>query len=345
MFKILTIVIPTYNMEKYLHRCLDSLLIENQDIFNSLEVLIINDGSKDSSSAIAHTYESKYSNVFRVIDKDNGNYGSCINCGIDEAKGKYLKILDADDWYNTGALESLLLSIQNTSDDIDVFFTEFTYHDFYKNHETEYKFKTVEYNKTYKLANIPFADSIDEFLLKMYSVTIKVDILRKIGLRLDTGISYTDNEYMYFPYSHIDNVTFFNYDVYQYFIGREGQTISAVKNEKHLRNVMIITERELDDYIERGRYIEKDNIKNVLLKMVLGRCLAYYEQALTMLKNENLDSDMKRLYLKIYKDKDLLNALRRTSFSFLLWEKTGLNKTSSLIKIVYKIKKIISNLN
>ena len=90
MNKILTIIIPTYNMEKYLRRCLDSLIIDEEGM-KQLEVLVINDGSKDSSSQIAHEYQDKYPDTFRVIDKENGNYGSCINRGLKEATGKYVK--------------------------------------------------------------------------------------------------------------------------------------------------------------------------------------------------------------------------------------------------------------
>ena len=100
MNKILTIIIPTYNMEKYLRRCLDSLIIDEEGM-KQLEVLVINDGSKDSSSQIAHEYQDKYPDTYRVIDKENGNYGSCINRGLKEATGKYVKVLDADDWFDT----------------------------------------------------------------------------------------------------------------------------------------------------------------------------------------------------------------------------------------------------
>ena len=106
MDKILTVIIPTYNMEDYLRYCLDSLLIKEN--FKQLEVLIINDGSKDSSSAIGHEYEQLYPEVFRVIDKENGNYGSCINRGLKEAKGKYVKILDADDSFHTKHFEAFV---------------------------------------------------------------------------------------------------------------------------------------------------------------------------------------------------------------------------------------------
>ena len=87
MNKTLTIIIPSYNMEKYLDRCLSSLIIDD-GLMDLLEALIINDGSKDRTSEIGHQYETKYPGTFRVIDKENGHYGSCINRGLTEAKGK-----------------------------------------------------------------------------------------------------------------------------------------------------------------------------------------------------------------------------------------------------------------
>lgn len=114
MNKILTIIIPTYNMEKYLRRCLDSLIID-EDGMKQLEVLVINDGSKDSSSQIAHEYQDKYQDTFRVIDKENGNYGSCVNRGLKEATGKYVKVLDADDWFDTANFTSFLDFIKKVS--------------------------------------------------------------------------------------------------------------------------------------------------------------------------------------------------------------------------------------
>ena len=118
--KILTIVIPTYNMQDYLRRCLDSLLVE-QERLKKIEVLVVNDGSKDNSSAIAHEYETKYPEAFRVIDNENGNYGSCVNRGLKEAKGKYFRILDADDRFDTGALVQLVDVLATT--DLDLVFS------------------------------------------------------------------------------------------------------------------------------------------------------------------------------------------------------------------------------
>ena len=109
MDKILTVVIPTYNMEKLLDKCLTSLIVNDKELMNQLEVLVVIDGAKDRSSEIAHSYEIKFPNTFRVIDKENGNYGSCVNRGLNEALGKYIKILDADDWFDSKGFKEYLL--------------------------------------------------------------------------------------------------------------------------------------------------------------------------------------------------------------------------------------------
>ena len=92
---VLTVIIPMYNMERYIDQCLSSLLCGEEA--EALEVLVVNDGSTDDSPRIAHAYEARHPNVFRVIDKPNGHYGSCVNRALAEATGKYVKVLDADD--------------------------------------------------------------------------------------------------------------------------------------------------------------------------------------------------------------------------------------------------------
>lgn len=124
MEKILTVVIPTYNMQDYLRRCLDSLIVSD-GLMQQLEVLVINDGSKDNSSAIGHEYQEKYPNTFRVVDKENGNYGSCINRALKEATGKYIKVLDADDYFSTDNFSSYLCFLQKH--DVDLVLNDFVY--------------------------------------------------------------------------------------------------------------------------------------------------------------------------------------------------------------------------
>lgn len=123
MNKLLTIAVPAYNMELYLKRCLDSILLPK--LQNSLEVILINDGSKDNTLSIARHYEKQYPEMLQVIDKTNGGWGSAINCAIQEAIGKYFKILDADDWFDSKALVDFVSLLENI--DVDLVATSFSY--------------------------------------------------------------------------------------------------------------------------------------------------------------------------------------------------------------------------
>lgn len=104
MNKILTVVIPTYNIEKYIETCLNSFVIP--EVMEKLEVLVVNDGSKDSSAVLARAYEERYPDTFRVIDKENGGHGSTINRGLLEAAGTYFKVVDGDDWWRGNHLSA-----------------------------------------------------------------------------------------------------------------------------------------------------------------------------------------------------------------------------------------------
>ena len=108
MKKVLTIVVPAYNVEKYLKNCLDSFVDVN--ILNSIEILVVDDGSTDKTADIAKNYEKKYPNSFRLLSKENGGHGSTINYAIPRASGKYFKVVDGDDWVDKKHLPAFCFS-------------------------------------------------------------------------------------------------------------------------------------------------------------------------------------------------------------------------------------------
>lgn len=219
MNKLLTIVIPTYNMQAYLHRCLDSLIVPDKQL-TQFEVLVINDGSKDGSSAVAHEYEIKYPSTFRVVDKENGNYGSCINRGLKEACGKYIKILDADDWFDTTEFSCYLKALQSI--EADMILTKHKVVDEAGNITRNYEY-SIEPNNPFDFQE--YTDLGAYFA--MHSITYRTKMLRSINYRQTEGISYTDTEWVFYPQHGVKTCIYLPFDVYRYVMGREGQTMDV----------------------------------------------------------------------------------------------------------------------
>lgn len=218
--KVLSIIIPTYNMSQYINRCLDSLIIKDLD---KLEVLVVNDGSKDDSSEKAHVYSDRFPQTFKVIDKENGNYGSCINRGLKELTGRFVKVLDADDWYDTAELNKLIGELEALDDDVDIVLTNYQVCNV--NGDTQ-SIKISEKwipGKKYDVQEM-FNDR-EFFRLAMHMVLYRSDLFRSFPYHQTEGISYTDIEWVFKPLYYVKNVAFLNTDVYRYFVGREGQTM------------------------------------------------------------------------------------------------------------------------
>ena len=104
---LVSVIVPVYKAEKYLHKCVDSLLAQTMTDF---EVLLINDGSPDRSGAICDEYAAKDSRI-RVFHKENGGVSSARNLGILESQGKYITFVDSDDWLSPCYLADFELDI------------------------------------------------------------------------------------------------------------------------------------------------------------------------------------------------------------------------------------------
>ena len=115
---LVSIVVPVYNVEKYLKRCVDSII--NQS-YNNIEILLVDDGSTDSSGKICDDYLKKDSRI-KVIHKQNGGLSDARNFGIDKSTGDYLSFIDSDDWIEKDMIMNLFNSIINEKSDISIEF-------------------------------------------------------------------------------------------------------------------------------------------------------------------------------------------------------------------------------
>ncbi len=115
--KKVSIIVPVYNVEKYLAKCLDSLV--NQT-FKDIEILVINDGSPDNSQTIIDVYQKKYPTLITSFIKENGGLASARNLGLENAHGSYVVFVDSDDWVDKQMIEKLYNKVTETDSDITV---------------------------------------------------------------------------------------------------------------------------------------------------------------------------------------------------------------------------------
>ena len=102
--KYISFAIPSYNSQEYMSHAIESILVGGEDV----EIIIVNDGSSDDTSKIAHEYEEKYPTIIKAVDKENGGHGDAVNSGLTHATGKYFKVVDSDDWVDAEALQKIL---------------------------------------------------------------------------------------------------------------------------------------------------------------------------------------------------------------------------------------------
>lgn len=274
MSKVLTIVVPTYNAEKFLRVNLESFCIE--EILEDIDVLVVNDGSKDSSLSIAEEYAERYPNSFRVISKENGGHGSGVNCGIENACGRYFKVVDADDWVERAAFINLVRYLKQADEDIVysgflwVFDNgEASIETFQKKAELVIPFEGVQYQKRYC-----FDEIADRAYIKMHNITIKTQILREHQIRLDEHCFYVDSEYISYPIPYVQTVIFLEDFVYMYRIGRSGQSVSLEQMRRNERNYDKVLQSLCEFYKKLGKEIPCSEQKKSYIASIIARVLA-----------------------------------------------------------------------
>lgn len=342
MEKILTLIIPTYNMERYLGRCLNSLILSCEEM-EKLEVLIINDGSKDASSCIAHEYETQYPQTFRVIDKENGNYGSCVNRGLKEMTGKYVKILDADDFFENESLPMFLNRLEQV--DADLVLTDMAelYEDG-KEIRKGYLFEPEQILNSNYLASNDFIDKIN-----MHSVTYRGKIFTTANYNQTEGISYTDQEWIFYPMVAVNSIVYYPLLIYKYMLDRQGQTMSIENETKNVSHKIIISEKMIDyvvsttfeDYAkEKYTFQRLSKFTRVIYKLVLlfQKENQYLSTTATI---KSFDTKIKEEAPLLYEESDSFLVSKEIPLKFVrYWRKYGRRYPQLILKFHLCIKKI-----
>lgn len=260
MQKILTISIAAYNVQDYIRQCLDSFVIP--ELLQDIEVLVIDDGSKDSTPEIVEEYVKRYPDTFRLIRKENGGHGSTVNRGMQEAAGRYFKTVDGDDWVDRQGFIGLVNFLKMDSETPDVVVTDY-YWVRWDSEKIMKRIRTDFRGKTYQTM-YSFEDIADDLYLNMHAVTIRTKLLQECHVRLTEHCFYVDAQYVLYPVPYMETVVFLQDPVYMYRLGMDGQSMNlknmqknCADHEKVLESIINLYHGASECNAEKKQYLAK----------------------------------------------------------------------------------------
>ena len=301
--KLLSVGIPCYNSMAYMDKAIDSVLVCRDDV----EIIIVNDGSKDETDRIGKEYAEKYPDCVKYVYQENGGHGQAVNTGLANATGRQYKVLDSDDWFDSESLKKVIAQLKEfelSNTELDMLIVNYVYDKPSENKQVPIHYTNVlPQNRVFTWDDIkPFP--IGKYLL-MHSVIYKTQVLRDCGLELPKHTFYVDNIFVFEPLPNIKHIYYLNVDFYRYFIGRDDQSV----NEK----VMI---SRLDQQMRVNRimanYYSKQKISNVFLDKYMFNFIAIVTAVSSILaiksgKEEHLAmkdqlwADLKAMDKKLYR--------------------------------------------
>lgn len=240
---LLSIVIPSYNVSDYLAHGVETLL--NQDNAKLLEIIIVNDGSQDATPQIAqslmNTYNDPDAPIISLINKENGGHGSTINAGLAAATGKYFKIMDGDDWFDSEQLKLLLDTLSHETSDIVLM-------DYTEDRAIlgelipKYLYEFMIAGLQYEVDDVcTGAYGFKEFGPIIATACFKTQMLKDTNFTLSEHCYYVDVEFDMYNILKAETIVYYPLNVYRYYIGRMGQSVSRpsfIRNQKDHRRII-----------------------------------------------------------------------------------------------------------
>lgn len=242
--KILSFIIPSYNCSAFLPKCIGSML--HPQIMDKVEIIVVNDGSGDDTQAVAEEFVARYPNTVRLINQENKGHGGALNTGCSAAQGKYLKVIDADDWVEKENLPQFLAFLEECNS--DVVLTHHDTHDISTGEVKNWKSYPKTFGKGYTLEHIMLQPQNFDRSLTFHGITYRTDFYQAQGIRLSEKVFYEDHEYATFACCKAATVTPLDIFIYHYRIGDVQQSVSDANQLKRLSHMETVLHRFLTEY-------------------------------------------------------------------------------------------------
>lgn len=262
---VLTIVVPSYNVEAYLKRGLSTYC--DLRLEGLLEVIIVNDGSTDRTREIADSFVERYPRIFNLVNKENGGHGSAVNAGIKAATGTYFRVVDGDDWVNTDNLVKLVCRLACVTSDLVVDTKREV--DMSTGNAQHFPLPPhIREKKSYSFTEICVQEDIAPYIM-IHTLMIRVDFLRNIDLKLLEKTFYVDLEYVVKATLEAETIEFVDLNVYQYMVGNANQSVADDGYVRRWEDHTRVTEEMLALYSDRSNTLDADRLDYLRRRIAL----------------------------------------------------------------------------
>lgn len=241
--KVLTFVVPAYNSEQFLDKGIPSML--HPKILNKLEIIIVNDGSTDATARIAEQYCARYPDSVRLISQPNKGHGGALNTGCAAATGKYLKVIDADDWVIMENLPQFLERLETCN--ADVVLTHYHTVDIRNGHIRQWMCAPDQFGQCLSFDKIMGNWRAFKWGFTLHGITYRTAFYQQAGNILPEHVFYEDYCYAAFPCCLAESVMALDLFLYEYRIGDVNQSVSSANQLRRIGH----TEAVLRDMLEK----------------------------------------------------------------------------------------------
>ena len=267
--KILSFIIPSYNCSAFLEKCIRSML--HPQLLEKLEIIVVNDGSVDNTAEIAEGFVREYPETIRLINQENKGHGGALNTGCGAATGKYLKVIDADDWVETENLPGFLEFLEACSSDV-VLTHHYTRN--ISNGEIRcWKSYPQSFGEPYTLEQIMVSPQNFDRSLTFHGITYRTDFYQALQVSLSEKVFYEDHEFATFACCRAASVICLDLFIYHYRIGDVQQSVSEANQLKRLSHMETVLKRFIQEYptlpiTDGGRSFFEMKAQGVLLSYI-----------------------------------------------------------------------------
>ena len=244
MEKILSIIIPSYNSQKFLDKGIPTFL--DSKVLDSLDIIIVNDGSTDETASAAEKYCRMYPDSIRLISQPNKGHGGALNTGCAAAVGKYLRVVDADDWVETQNLAPFVEFLRECES--DVVLNHYRTVDISNGEIKERRLPEEAFSREMTLGYMMENRVHYERLMALHAMTYRTDFYREKGIQLTEHVFYEDVEYTTIPCCFAKTISCADLFLYEYRIGDVQQSVSDASQLKRISHVEKVLERLIREY-------------------------------------------------------------------------------------------------